>query len=102
VVRVLIFLFQAEEGIRDFHVTGVQTCALPIYAHRERDALLDAGADAVVVEVGAVRVGRLDTDAALPVHRGGLAEGADQRLADRSSEERRGGIEGWTSAPRAW
>src|SRR5690606_40467859 len=24
------FLFQAEDGIRDFHVTGVQTCALPI------------------------------------------------------------------------
>src|SRR5690606_40794553 len=22
--------FQAEDGIRDFHVTGVQTCALPI------------------------------------------------------------------------
>src|SRR5690606_22650586 len=25
--------FQAEDGIRDFHVTGVQTCALPIWAH---------------------------------------------------------------------
>src|SRR5690606_40924645 len=25
-----IFFFQAEDGIRDFHVTGVQTCALPI------------------------------------------------------------------------
>src|SRR5690606_40954588 len=25
------FFFQAEVGIRDFHVTGVQTCALPIY-----------------------------------------------------------------------
>src|SRR5690606_39403042 len=24
--------FQAEDGIRAFHVTGVQTCALPIYA----------------------------------------------------------------------
>src|SRR5690606_19004686 len=23
--------YQAEDGIRDFHVTGVQTCALPIY-----------------------------------------------------------------------
>src|SRR5690606_24955743 len=27
------FFFQAEDGIRDFHVTGVQTCALPIYFH---------------------------------------------------------------------
>src|SRR5690606_41040567 len=24
------FFYQAEDGIRDFHVTGVQTCALPI------------------------------------------------------------------------
>src|SRR5690606_3921477 len=27
-----IFFFQAEDGIRDFHVTGVQTCALPIWS----------------------------------------------------------------------
>src|SRR5690606_39785244 len=26
--------FQAEDGIRDFHVTGVQTCALPISGNR--------------------------------------------------------------------
>src|SRR5882757_860707 len=25
------FFFQAEDGIRDIGVTGVQTCALPIY-----------------------------------------------------------------------
>src|SRR5207253_8163400 len=27
----IFFFFQAEDGIRDGHVTGVQTCALPIY-----------------------------------------------------------------------
>src|SRR5690606_18941936 len=27
-----VFFFQAEDGIRDFHVTGVQTCALPIWS----------------------------------------------------------------------
>src|SRR5256885_3202087 len=27
----LVFFFQAEDGIRDYKVTGVQTCALPIY-----------------------------------------------------------------------
>src|SRR5215510_3791129 len=27
----LFFFLQAEDGIRDGHVTGVQTCALPIY-----------------------------------------------------------------------
>src|SRR5215510_10170650 len=29
---VVVFFFQAEDGIRDGHVTGVQTCALPICA----------------------------------------------------------------------
>src|SRR2546430_2785992 len=28
----LVFFFQAEDGIRDLTVTGVQTCALPIYS----------------------------------------------------------------------
>src|SRR5688500_20280827 len=27
----IFFFFQAEDGIRDYKVTGVQTCALPIY-----------------------------------------------------------------------
>src|SRR3712207_9155050 len=30
----LYFFFQAEDGIRDIGVTGVQTCALPIYKVR--------------------------------------------------------------------
>src|SRR6266446_8925152 len=29
-VRGCVFFFQAEDGIRDYKVTGVQTCALPI------------------------------------------------------------------------
>src|SRR5690606_3505329 len=45
------FFFQAEDGIRDFHVTGVQTCALPIYegdinhptmTMEDRDYIIDA------------------------------------------------------------
>src|SRR6266850_5362546 len=28
----MVFFFQAEDGIRDYKVTGVQTCALPISA----------------------------------------------------------------------
>src|SRR2546430_8328401 len=32
--RTIFFFFQAEDGIRDLTVTGVQTCALPIYATR--------------------------------------------------------------------
>src|SRR2546422_6615544 len=36
-VLVFFFFFQAEDGIRDVAVTGVQTCALPIYAGFERN-----------------------------------------------------------------
>src|SRR5256885_10884070 len=32
----LLFFFQAEDGIRDYKVTGVQTCALPISLPLER------------------------------------------------------------------
>src|SRR5215203_6340658 len=35
---VFYFFFQAEDGIRDIGVTGVQTCALPIYAFRTAQA----------------------------------------------------------------
>src|SRR3989440_6992842 len=34
VYRCLLFFFQAEDGIRDLIVTGVQTCALPISSRR--------------------------------------------------------------------
>src|SRR2546430_11512899 len=38
----IVFFFQAEDGIRDLTVTGVQTCALPIsiFASRPRDEWL--------------------------------------------------------------
>src|SRR5256884_4878533 len=35
-VRCGVFFFQAEDGIRDVAVTGVQTCALPISYLRKR------------------------------------------------------------------
>src|SRR3712207_3654928 len=36
------FFFQAEDGIRDIGVTGVQTCALPIYLRNNRTVTIDA------------------------------------------------------------
>src|SRR5690606_40111626 len=36
----LFFFFQAEDGIRDFHVTGVQTCALPIFNQMKLSAYI--------------------------------------------------------------
>ena len=39
---VIYFFFQAEDGIRDWSVTGVQTCALPICnAKLKRNTLHD-------------------------------------------------------------
>src|SRR5256885_11476057 len=35
---VLVFFFQAEDGIRDYKVTGVQTCALPIFVGAHLDS----------------------------------------------------------------
>src|SRR5215469_17282366 len=43
------FFFQAEDGIRDLYVTGVQTCALPI-SSEERSAIFSV----LVPHTGAV------------------------------------------------
>src|SRR5690349_24987475 len=39
--RQSFFFFQAEDGIRDLYVTGVQTCALPILAAEHRRDLVE-------------------------------------------------------------
>src|ERR1035437_3700955 len=41
VMFVVFFFFQAEDGIRDIGVTGVQTCALPIWKAVLVDVALD-------------------------------------------------------------
>src|SRR5437868_11593969 len=38
-----VFFFQAEDGIRDRNVTGVQTCALPIFGANQQTASRGAG-----------------------------------------------------------
>src|SRR6267143_2893365 len=44
--KFFVFFFQAEDGIRAGTVTGVQTCALPIWArHRRLDRLRDRDAE---------------------------------------------------------
>src|SRR5690606_40623770 len=57
---------QAEDGIRDFHVTGVQTCALPIFQanmdpkHRDRIAFVRvcSGHFEAGMQVNLVRTGK--------------------------------------------
>src|SRR5699024_11248207 len=52
----VIFFFQAEDGIRDRNVTGVQTCALPIFIDSNilRNIIHSAGIDKAsgVIEIG--------------------------------------------------
>src|SRR5688572_32326822 len=81
-----IFYFQAEDGIRDLTVTGVQTCALPIsrffWAQREARDADDEIARAEAIE----RLGGLFCQA----HDASRMRG---RAAQERSEERRVGKE---------
>src|SRR5438094_6719935 len=80
-LNLVFFFFQAEDGIRDRTVTGVQTCALPILA-RVRSA------------VGAASVSR--TDRASYASHAAAAPSASRSHCDRASrrsEERRVGKE---------
>src|SRR3989475_7836300 len=59
----MIFFFQAEDGIRDLTVTGVQTCALPIYVGSDSSIKVvkhDAGAQQSELEL---TYGKLRTQA---------------------------------------
>src|SRR5690606_40780342 len=92
--------FQAEDGIRDFHVTGVQTCALPILLQACANGnaeiagvLLDAGADGNARDAD-------DLTPLLEAARGGhsevlarLAQARPDVTAVDRSEERRVGKE---------
>src|SRR5256885_2645728 len=69
------FFFQAEDGIRDYKVTGVQTCALPIFLSRhphvsvdleerlsdEIVGLIAEGVGDVGIVAGTVDMGALET-----------------------------------------
>src|SRR5262249_56461579 len=102
------FFFQAEDGIRDWSVTGVQTCALPIFVaepdldlvavgRRAGDRAFGvAGADRVLEQVGA-RV--------LPLRRlpGGLLDRRAERgeIGRASCRERgRSAVAEWCSRGR--
>src|SRR6266496_102551 len=61
-----LFFFQAEDGIRDLYVTGVQTCALPISRWGEIDKVLEgieaARAAGLAVKINAVALKNLNED----------------------------------------
>src|SRR5258708_23400470 len=81
-MSVYFFFFQAEDGIRDDLVTGVQTCALPICA-----GLGELGG----VRAHLLRLFREEATGPRPARRG-LRE-PDRRVGVLRSEERRVGKE---------
>src|SRR5205807_3771989 len=99
----------AEDGIRDYKVTGVQTCALPILAHptlleelaafRKPELLqaLRAGAPATPIQDIRFRVGPIDQPAA-PEPERNLSQ-PRTTLPPGRSEERRVGKEGRCGGP---
>src|SRR5690606_40678458 len=92
--------FQAEDGRRDFHVTGVQTCALPIYASGDAGGVA-AGAGGVtgVVSRSTVETGGFwgaqigGGGAAGTTGAAGGVGAAGSLVRARRSEERRVGKE---------
>src|SRR5437762_9591955 len=88
------FFLQAEDGIRDTSVTGVQTCALPIYARVVEAPAGGRGADDAARSHGEGIAHRLLVRGAravdLDVVEHQLAERAHARVALRSEERRVG------------
>src|SRR5690606_39961976 len=76
------------DGIRDFHVTGVQTCALPIY--RARRPPYRTAASVASVCVGDAEVLERLVRAAVPLRHDGVAHVAQILDADLRGPESRG------------
>src|SRR2546429_6071907 len=90
-VFVFFFFFQAEDGIRDVAVTGVQTCALPISRVRKlfrRKPRLEMPPHARPGKIVKVR-----RHAVCRQNRQPLASRVDERHHGARSEERRVGKE---------
>src|SRR5262249_59380408 len=84
------FFFQAEDGIRDWSVTGVQTCALPIYFGVRSPAGAGGRSNTEICE------GAFPPSNLWPGASPGFCSGAACRSAsnENRSEERRVGEEG--------
>src|SRR3712207_6882518 len=87
------FFFQAEDGIRDIGVTGVQTCALPIYLTSNIQHLLFSSFPALLFHLRLKF--RDEASVADLIHRLDLAQRLveDAALVLGRSEERRVGKE---------
>src|SRR5258707_6976884 len=81
----MCFFFQAEDGIRDIGVTGVQTCALPIYLRYVIGPIGEMAAPALKEGRGTL-IGRVVGLGGFGFLRAGrLLKGAQPQWAQRSS-----------------
>src|SRR2546422_6610061 len=87
------FFFQAEDGIRDVAVTGVQTCALPISIRMEAELLGRASKDPDTSTTDATITREVDRAARIVRSLLRLARRADTTPTRVRSEERRVGKE---------
>src|SRR5690606_40505207 len=62
-----VFFFQAEDGIRDFHVTGVQTCALPIFFSLALRLFLNVAIGEAIIAIFAYLGGYIGSLTTLPI-----------------------------------
>src|SRR5256885_12634313 len=87
-----VFFFQAEDGIRDYKVTGVQTCALPISGNY---SLASLNGTYAFVTSGEVITTSSNSNPATPFSRTGsfVANGSGTITGGARSEERRVGKE---------
>src|SRR3712207_8894270 len=85
------FFFQAEDGIRDIGVTGVQTCALPISRLHESQRLRGLRRGLVIRLVVRARLARLHDE--LDLDLGSLVVLLGLHELEVRSEERRVGKE---------
>src|SRR5690348_17578238 len=89
-VALVVFFFQAEDGIRDGRVTGVQTCALPISRGRGTRTSTPTTAEGCAVRAAC---GGRCRPAATRGRRRARCGGCLQRPLPPRSEERRVGKE---------
>src|SRR5437588_13026150 len=112
-VCIVFFFFQAEDGIRDHCVTGVQTCALPIFVAKARagvgavaaipisDTVKDVEQERITKTVARDRLWRAQTPQGVPrtmieqayagLANGDAAPTGDAELCERGARPVEGG-----------
>src|SRR5690606_40208979 len=91
--------FQAEDGIRYFHVTGVQTCALPIYFLLQADTDQQDVTSEIQVRMGLsnssnhLRTARINMIHAGAASRIAEMDAMKQNIAEAEKRERKSVVE---------